>query len=193
LNIIERAKMLIVQPRREWEVILAETHTVQDLYTNYVMILAAIPAVSYFIGFSLVGPTFLGVGYRVPIAHGVAHMISLYVLTLGFVYFLAALIDWFAPKFGGESNFIESFKIAAFAPTPAWLAGIAYLVPDFSILTLLGLYSLYLLYTGMPILKRVSEDKAIPLAAIVMIAALFLGVIVNALPALMIPTSVRGF
>jgi hypothetical protein len=166
---------------------------VQDLYIGYVMILAAIPAVCYFIGFSLVGPTFLGVGYRVPIAHGVAHMISLYVLTLGFVYALATFIDSFAPKFGGERNFIQSFKIAAFAPTPAWLAGIFYLIPDFSILTLLGLCSLHLLYTGVPLLKRVSEDKGIALVAIVMIAALFLGVMVNALPALMIPATVRGF
>jgi hypothetical protein len=42
-------------------------------------------------------------------------------------------------------------------------------------------------------LKRVREDKAIPLVAIVMIATLVLGVVVNALPALMIPTAVRGF
>jgi hypothetical protein len=193
LNIVERAKNLILHPQHEWEAIATEPHTVQDLYTGYVMILAAIPAVCYFIGFSLVGPTFVGVGYRVPIAHGVAHMISLYVLTIGFVYALAAFIDSFAPKFGGERNFIQSFKIAAYAPTPAWLAGVFYLIPAFSILTLLGLYSLYLLYTGVPLLKRVSEDKGIPLVAVVMIATLVLGVLVNALPALMIPTTLRGF
>jgi hypothetical protein len=193
LNLVDRAKNLILQPTREWQVIAAEPHTVHDLYIDYVMIVAAIPPVSYFIGFSVVGPTFLGVGYRVPIGHGVAHMISLYVLTLGFVYVLAAFIDWFAPKFGGERNFIQSLKVAAFAPTPLWLAGIFDLIPALSILALLGLYSLYLLYTGLPILKRVPEDKAIPLFAIVMIAALFLGVLVSALPALLIPTTVRGF
>jgi hypothetical protein len=193
LNLVDRAKNLILQPTVEWQAIAAEPQTVQGLYTHYVMILAAIPPVAHFIGFSVVGPTFLAVGYRVPIAHGVAHMISLYVLTLGFVYVLAAFIDWFSPKFGGERNFIQSLKVAAFAPTPMWLAGIFDLIPALSILGLLGLYSIYLLYTGVPLLKRVPEDKAIPLVAVVMIATLFLGVLVYALPALLIPTTVRGF
>jgi archaellum component FlaG (FlaF/FlaG flagellin family) len=44
-----------------------------------------------------------------------------------------------------------------------------------------------------PVLKRVSEDKAVPFVAIILIAAIVLGVLVKALAALMIPTSVRGF
>lgn len=193
MNIVDRAKNLIMQPKQEWQAIAAEPHTVQDLYTSYVMILAAIPAVSYFIGFSLIGSSMVGVGYRVPIAHGVAHMIAQYVLSLGLVYVFAIMIDALSPQFGGEKNFVQSFKIAAFAPTAAWLAGIFYVIPAFSILGLLGLYSLYLLYTGVPILKRVSEDKAVPFVAIVLIAAIVLGVVVNVLAALMIPTTVRGF
>jgi hypothetical protein len=115
------------------------------------------------------------------------------VLSLGLVYVMAVLIEALAPQFGGERNFLASFKVAAFAPTAAWLAGIFYVIPAFSILGLLGLYSLYLLYTGVPILKRVSEDKAVPFVAIVLIAAIVFGVLVNTLAALMIPTSVRGF
>lgn len=193
MNLVERAKKLILQPKQEWQAIAAEPHTVQDLYTGYVMILAAIPAVSYFIGFSLIGGSMLGMGYQVPIAHGVAHMISQYVLSLGLVYVFAIMIDALSPHFGGEKNFIQSFKVAAFAPTAAWLAGIFYVIPAFSILGILGLYSLYLLYIGAPVLKRMPEDKAVPFVAIVLIAAIVLGVLVNALAALMIPTSVRGF
>lgn len=193
MNLVDRAKNLILKPKQEWEVIAAEPHTVQGLYTNYVMILAAIPAAAYFIGFSLIGTSMLGVGYRVPIAHGVAHMITQYVLTLGLVYVFAIMIDMLSPHFGGEKNLVQSFKVAAFAPTAAWLAGIFYVIPAFSILGLLGLYSLYLLYVGLPILKRVPEDKAVPFVAVVLIAAIVLGVVVSALAALMIPTSVRGF
>jgi hypothetical protein len=190
MNLVERAKRLILQPKTEWQVIATEPHTVQDLYTRYVMILAAIPPVSYFIGFSLIG---LGVGYRVPVAHGLAHMISQYVLSLGLVYVFAVLIDTLAPHFGGEKDFIQSFKVAAFAPTASWLAGIFDIIPAFSILGLLGLYSLYLVYIGLPIIKRVPEDKAVPYVVVVLIAAIVLAVIVNALAALMIPTAVRGF
>jgi hypothetical protein len=193
VKLVDRAKNLLLQPAAEWRAIDAEPHTVHELYTHYVMILAAIPAVSHFIGFSVIGTSLGGPGYRVPLAFGVAHMVTQYVLTLALVYVLAALIDGLAPGFGGEKDFGRSFKLAAFAPTAAWLAGIFHLVPAFSILGLLGLYSLYLLYVGVPILKRVPEDKAIPCVVVVLIGAIVMAVVVNGLAALMIPSTVRGF
>jgi hypothetical protein len=190
---VDRANRLVLQPRGEWPVIDAEMHTVQGLYTQYVMVLAAIPPVSYFIGFSLLGGTLFGVSYRVPIASGIAHAITQYVLTLASVYVLAALIDALASSFGGTKNFVQAFKVAAFAPTAAWLAGIFDVIPALSILGVLGLYSLYVLFVGLPVLMKVPEDKALPYAAIVVIAAMALALIANVLAALMIPTSVRGF
>ena len=67
MNVVERAKRIILTPKAEWEVIAGETPTIQELYTKYVMILAAIPAVAGFIGFSLVGIA----GIRVPITYGI--------------------------------------------------------------------------------------------------------------------------
>jgi len=52
VNIVDRAKNMILKPKQEWQVIDGETHTVKDLYLQYAMILAAIPAVAAFIGFS---------------------------------------------------------------------------------------------------------------------------------------------
>src|ERR1700682_2759474 len=54
-NPVDRARDLILHPAQEWKVINAEPQTVQGLYTPYVMILSAIPAICGFIGFSLVG------------------------------------------------------------------------------------------------------------------------------------------
>ena len=45
MNLVERVKKILLTPRQEWAVINGETHTVAGLYTQYVMILAAIPAV----------------------------------------------------------------------------------------------------------------------------------------------------
>ena len=64
MNLVERAKNIILKPKQEWQVIAAEPHTVPGLYTQYVMILAAIPAVAAFIGFSLIGTSGFGVSYR---------------------------------------------------------------------------------------------------------------------------------
>ena len=66
MNIIDRAKNLILQPRAEWEKIDGETHTVQGLYTGWIMILAAIGPVAAFVGHSLVGVGAFGMAYRDP-------------------------------------------------------------------------------------------------------------------------------
>jgi hypothetical protein len=194
MNLVERAKKLILQPRAEWQVIDAEPHTVQDLYTNYVMILAAIPAVCAFIGLSLIGIGVFGATYRVPIGAGVAHLVVSYLLSLGWVYVLALLIDALAPNFGGQKNFIQALKLAAFTPTPAWLAGVFYIIPSLSIIaSLLSLYSLYLLFVGLPILMKSPEDKTIPYLAVILIAAIVLTVVMVTITGLAIPGPVRGY
>jgi hypothetical protein len=193
MNIVDRAKNMIMKPKQEWQVIDGETHTVKDLYVNYAMILAAIPAVAKFIGFSIVGLGGVLSQYRIPIASGVAMMVVGYVLSLASVYVLALIVDALAPNFGSQKNFIQALKLSVFAMTAAWLAGIFSLLPALSILGLLGLYSLYVLYLGMPVLMKTPEDKLVPYFVVVLIAAIVVHVVIGALAALTIPGSLRGF
>ena len=189
MNLVDRVKKILVSPAKEWPVIAGESHTVAGLYTQYVMILAAIPAVAAFIGFSLIGA---GI-FRVSIGAGIAHMVAAYLLSLGAVYVLALIIDALAPNFGGEKNFMQALKVSAFSMTASWLAGIFYILPALSILGLLGLYSLYLLYLGLPMLMKVPEDKAVPYLAVVIIAAIVLFVVAGTIAGLAIPSPARGY
>ena len=194
MSIVERVKKLILQPKQEWQVIDGETHTVQGLYTQYVMILAAIPAVCGFIGLSLIGIGVFGATYRVPIAAGVAHMVVQYLMSLGMVYLMALIIDALAPNFGSQKNFLQAFKVAAFMPTAAWIAGVFSIIPSLGIIgALLSLYSLYLLFVGLPILMKTPEDKTIPYVVVVIIAAIVIAVVIAALIGLTMPGPVRGF
>ncbi len=193
MNLVDRAKNIILKPKEEWAVISAEPHTVQDLFTGYVMILAAIPAIATFIGFSLIGmSSFVGT-YRWPVTAGILHMVVNYVLSLGMVYVLALIIDALAPNFGGEKNFMQALKVSAFSPTASWLAGIFSIIPVLSILGIVGLYSLYLLYTGLPILMRTPADKAVPYTVVVIIVAIVLFIVVGLLAGLTVPGPMRGF
>jgi hypothetical protein len=193
MNLVDRAKNIILKPKTEWPVIAAEPHTVQDLYTGYVMILAAIPAVAAFIGYSLIGVSMFGGAYRWPITSGIAHLVVSYLLSLGWVYVLALIIDALAPKFGGEKNFMQALKVSAFSPTAMWLAGIFSIIPLLAILGIAGLYSLYLLYTGLPVLMKTPDDKAVPYTVVVIIIAIVLGIIVGVLAGLVVPSPMRGF
>jgi hypothetical protein len=193
MNLVERVKRLILEPKAEWQVIDGEAHTVKDLYTNYAMLLAAIPAVAHFVGFSV-----MGIGgwlslYRVPIPSGIAMMVVSYLLSLGAVYVVALLIDALAPQFGSQKNFLQSLKLAVFSATPMWVSGIFAILPALGILQLLGLYGLYLLFLGMPVLMKTPEDKHVPYFVIVLIASIVIWVLVGAMMALTIPGQLRGF
>ena len=190
MNIVERVKRLLLQPRREWAVIDAEPHTVQGLYTQYVMILAAIPPVATFLGFTLVA---FGV-MRLPFAAGVAHMVLSYVLTLAGVYVAALVIEGLAPHFGGEKRFIQAFKVVAFGGTAAWVAGIVLVIPLLGILALIGaLYSLYLIFVGLPLLMKVPHDKAVPFFVVTLVVMIVIWVAIAFVASLAIPGQVRGF
>jgi len=194
MNIVERVKGLVLDPKVEWRAIDAEPASVQDLFTRYAMPLAAIPPVASFIGLCLVGSGAFGSTYRMPIASGVAYAALMYLLLLGWVYVLALVIHAFAPKFEGHGEFIDALKVAAFTPTPAWIGGVFSVIPALSIVgNLLGLYSLYLLFIGLPTLTEPPEDKALPYFFVVLLTMIVLSVAFYVIAALMIPAPMRGF
>jgi hypothetical protein len=55
MGLLERAKNILLTPKSEWEVIKDEPLSISGIFTKYAMILAAIPALAGFIGYSLVG------------------------------------------------------------------------------------------------------------------------------------------
>lgn len=174
--LIDRVKDILMQPQTEWPRIEAESATIGGIYRSYVVILAAIPPIAlalglflFAFGFRLFNPTGLFVGAVVQ-----------YLLGIGSVYVLALIIDALAPSFGSTRNLLSAFKVAAYSMTAAWVAGIFMLIPLLGILTLIGsLYSLYLLYVGLPLLMRTPQDKAIPYVAVTVVAAIVIFAIVS--------------
>ena len=107
MNLVDRVQKLFVAPTEEWAVIKAETHTVVGLYTQYVMILAAIPAVASFIGWSVVGFSGIGTTYRVPIAAGPPTAVIPYVPSRGSLYALALVIDQVPPHLHANTSYLR--------------------------------------------------------------------------------------
>jgi len=181
MNLIERVKEILFAPKSTWPVIETEETSVAELYVQYIMILAAIQAVAGFIGMTVFGVGGFGVTVRVPVVTGLVQMVLGYVLTLAMVYVVALIADALAPSFGGEKNPMNALKLVAYSSTAAMVGGIFALVPMLGILTLVAsLYSLYLLYLGVPTLMRVPEGKALPYTAVLVVCAIVLGVLVGA-------------
>jgi hypothetical protein len=74
---------------------------------------------------------------------------------------MAYIIDALAPSFGSAKDFNASLKVVAYSYTATWIAGIFSLIAPLSVLTILGLYSLYLLWWGLKIVKDVPQDKMV--------------------------------
>lgn len=181
-SLVERVKNILLQPKAEWERIDAEPATIGGIYTSYVMILAAIPPVCLALGliFFLPRPNAevaaLGQAFGVPVMSTgsiVAGAVVQYVLGLVGVYVMSMIINALAPNFGGTKDPLKAFKVAAYYPTAAWVAGILYIIPVLGLLVLIAaIYALYTLYLGLPKLMRVAEDKAAGYFGVTLIVAI---------------------
>jgi hypothetical protein len=183
MNLVSRAKNILLSPKQEWQVIDDEATSVGALYIGYIIPLAAIGPVASIIGMELFGISLPSVGtYRVPIGAALRQGIAQYVMALVGVFVLALIIDELAPYFRGQENRYQALKVAAYSSTGVWVVGIVGLIPALSFLWPLGLYSLYLLSLGLPALMKVPQDKAMGYTVVVIICAvglfLMIGVIV---------------
>jgi hypothetical protein len=152
MDIVQRVKAITLKPKDTWPAIKAEQATIQDLYTSYAVILAAIPPIASFIGMSLLG---------FPIGRGISHAVVSYGLSLAGLYVVAQIIDALAPSFGSQKNLVNALKVAVYSSTPSWVAGILIIIPFLApVAMLLSLYSLYLFYLGLPIMMETPKDKA---------------------------------
>jgi hypothetical protein len=170
MDLIERVKAIVLAPATEWPVIAREPGDASVLFGRYVAVLAAIPAVSSFVGASLIGRF-------TPIGRGLMGALAGYVLAFIAVGAIALILNALAPVFGGRKDFDQALKLAVYSYTPAWLAGIFLLIPGLSFLTILGLYSLYLLWTGLPVLMQSPRERTLPYAIAVVACALVLAIV----------------
>lgn len=139
MNTIAKAKGLLVEPGKTWDTIAAEPMTLGGVFTSYVLPLAAIPSIGSAIG------TFLG--GNLP---NIAELVISYVVAVVSVLIMGKIMSPLAARFGASPDANAGMKLAAFAPTGAWVGGLALIVPSIGgLLALVGaLYTLYLFYDG---------------------------------------------
>lgn len=194
MNLVERAKNIILSPKTEWQAVAAETTPDSQVIVGYVLPLAAVAAIAGFIGMSLVGMSMGMFGsVRVPIAWGFASAIYHLVMAIVMVYVLAFIIDALAPTFNAEKGLSRALKVAAYAYTPVWVASIVTILPMLGILVLLAaIYAIYLLYLGLVPLMRAPAEKAAGYTAVVVIAGIVLSVVISVIGGLVVSAGMPG-
>jgi Yip1-like protein len=165
MDLVERVKKILLAPKDEWPRIAAESATVQSLYVGYIVILAAIGPLATLVSFSIIGMGF-----------GIGAAVFAYIHSLVGVAILALIADLLAPTFGGTRDYVAAMKLVAYSFTALWIAQIALLIPVAGFLVvLIGLvYTFYLFYLGVPILKKSTADRVVPYTIVVVISAIVL-------------------
>jgi hypothetical protein len=165
VDLFERVKNILLQPRTEWPKIAGESATVQSLYVGYIMILAAIGPIAMLISFAL-----LGLGF------GIGAAVFAYIRSLVVVAILALIVDVLAPNFGGTRDFVAALKLVAYSFTALWVAQIALLIPAAgALIVLVGfIYGFYLFLLGVPVTNKSTSDKAVPFTIVVVVSAIVL-------------------
>jgi len=176
MNLVDRAKNIILTPKTEWLAIEGETADIGQIITGYVVPLALIPAVAHIIGWGFVGV----IGPS--LSHGIATGLVTFSLAVIAVYVAAYLVNFLAPNLGSQKNLGKAFQLVAYSFTPGWVAGIFYIVPSLGWLAgLAGLYSLYLLYLGLPVMMKTPQDKVVLFLIVCIIAVFIVYAVVGAI------------
>ena len=174
-----RIKNIVCTPKSEWRVIQAEPTSVSRLYSGYVMPMAAFAAVMSLVRLSVVGVEVPSGGtMRASWLNGLQASLLTFLLSLGGLYLVGLVINSLAAAFGGRPDRRQALKTAAYALTPTWLGTALSFLPMGSLLQFLaGLYGVYVLYVGLPIMMQAKEEGAGGYASSVVACALGVGIL----------------
>jgi hypothetical protein len=168
---------LFFQPKKEWKSIKGERCSIGKCDCSHVLILAAIPAIAGYIGTTQVGWSFGGFEvHKLTTQSALQIAILTYLTMLVAVFSLGKAIHWMGQTYGSKQTLPQAIALAAYAATPLWLMGFFFLYPVLWINMLIGLpalaYTVYLLYTGVPVMMSVTQERGFLFASAVLAVGL---------------------
>jgi hypothetical protein len=181
MNLQRRVTGILTRPAAEWQVIAREPADVGFLYRQYIVYLAAVPALCIFISLFVIGQS---VFLRPGLASSVRVAVGDYVSSLVGTFVLALVLSTLAPRFASSSAVGEALKVVAYSMTPVWLAGVFYLLGSMTlVMTLAVLYGIYLFFLGLPPVMRTPADRVVPFMVVAALAAIVANIVLHSLMA----------
>ena len=181
---------LFAHPGQEWQEITGEERKVGHLHLGEVMVLAAIPAISAFIGTTQVGWS-IGGGEAVKLTEGSAMQLTLlsYLAMLAGVGVMGAFIHWMSRTYDASPTLVQCIIFAAYTATPLFVGGLAALYPHIWLGMIVGTaaicYTTYLLYVGLPTFMNIPSDEGFLFSSSILAVGLVVLVAILALSVIM--------
>ena len=180
---------IYAHPKEEWHSI-DDRHESFKYSLSHILLIALIPSVMGYFSAVYLGWS-IGAGKDIFLTESSAAFIAvaMYFALIAGVFALAYLALWMAQTFGASPTYTQTLELSAYTATPIFMAGFAAFYPELWFIVCVGLvalaYSVYLLYTGVPILMHIPEERGFIYASSVVTSGLILLVIILALTAMM--------
>ena len=169
---------LLYDAPREWREIRREpTETISQVYLRHALLLALIPPFALFTGTTQMGWSLQGgdLTFLTTESAAVIAVAFYFALLLGL-----ALMSFFGfameHVFGASVSYERCLMLTIYTSSPMFLAGVAGFLPvlwlDVLVVMVAAAYSLYLLFTGVPVFMDIPEERGMMFSFMVTTAGL---------------------
>jgi hypothetical protein len=180
---------IYAHPKEEWQTI-EQRHESFTYSLIHILTVALIPSICGYYAAGHIGWT-IGAGDPIKLTQNSALLMAtaMYFALVTGVFALAYLIQWMAQTFDSAPTYTQALELSAYTSTPLLMIGLAALFPTLWFVVIAGLaalaYSIYLLYTGIPIMMNIPEEKGFIYASSVVTCGLILLVSILAATAIL--------
>lgn len=164
---------MFINPAVEWERIRDARYSTGACLAGHTLLLALVPAVASFIGTTQIGWDVTGTQVVRLTSGSAARIAVLYYGAMVVATFtMGWMIHWMSRTYGAEQPLSQCVALATYTATPLFLSGIMQLYPLLWLNLVLGLpvvgYTIYLFYTGVPIVMRIPPERGFLLSCAVL-------------------------
>lgn len=161
--LIEHIIGFFLRPADEWKAIRAEDCRPATVLMHS-LFLGAIPVISGFIGTTRFGWQ-IGTADTVKLTTESAAIIAIcyYLIIIFAIFSVGWMIHWMGQTYGARQPLSRCIQIAAYIPIPLFLVGVTQVYPVLWFNLLIGIpaaaYTVFLLYTGIPVMMEIPEER----------------------------------
>ena len=177
MNLVERARNILFNPKTEWTVVAGESATVGSLLTSYVIPLSMIPVLAVIIKGIIWSGGLLFIRFIIIAA------IRTFIISILTYIITTYVVDLLAVNFRSEKNINRSAQLVAYASTGYWVATILGVVPFLGWVAIIAgaSYSVFLMYLGAGPLKKTPEEQRIVYVIITIVLMLVVMFVIEAI------------
>ena len=156
---------LLYDARKEWREISKEpTETISQVYLRHALLLASIPPFALFTGTTQMGWSIAGGDVMfLDTASAAVIAVAFYFSLLFGLALMSFMIHALEHIFGSTVSYERCLMLTVYTSAPLFLSGLAGFMPvfwfDALVVMLAAAYSLYLLFTGVPVFMDIPEDR----------------------------------